>query len=133
LTSVLDASAAIELVMARPAQHRVAAILQESDWVLAPSLFIYEVANTLWKYHRLLKVQLKELEARLRQAVDIVDEFLGAEDLLPEALRLSSEIGQPVYDAVYLVASRRRKAFIISMDRRITDAATRLGIETAAV
>lgn len=129
MTAVLDASAAVELVMARPAQKQVAMILQRCDWVLAPSLFIYEVANTMWKYHRLLKVQMKELEARLRQAMEIVDEYLCAGDLFEEALRLSAQIGQPVYDAVYLVASRRRQASLISLDRRIVGAAKRLGID----
>ncbi len=133
MTSVLDASAAIELVMARPAQHRVAKIVQESDWILTPSLFIYEVTNTMWKYHRLLKAPLEELEVRLQQAIEIVDEYLSAEDLFQEALRLSCEIGEPVYDAVYLTAGLKRKALIVSLDRRIISAAERLGIETAAL
>jgi predicted nucleic acid-binding protein len=130
---VLDASAAIELVMARPAQRRVAKIVQESDWIIAPSLFIYEVTNTMWKYHRLLKAPLKELEERLQQAIEIVDEYLNAEDLFLEALRLSCEIGQPVYDAAYLAAGLKRKARIVSLDQRISSAAEHLGIETAAL
>jgi predicted nucleic acid-binding protein len=133
VTVILDTSAAVELVMARPAQQKVAMIVQKSYWVLAPSLFIYEVANVMWKYHRLLELKSKELETRLHQAIEIIDEYLQAEDLCQEAFGLSCKIGQPVYDAVYLAAARRRKAAILSLDRRIIGAAERLGIENAVV
>jgi len=52
VTLVLDASAALELVMARPERLSVAALLQHYDWMIAPSLFVYEVANALWNYRR---------------------------------------------------------------------------------
>ena len=131
MTLVLDASAALELVMARPERLSVAALLQHYDWVIAPSLFVYEVANALWKYRRLLKIKPRDLQERLSQAVALVDELVPAGDLHLEALRLACEIDSPAYDAAYLTAARRRKAAILSLDRRITEAALRLGIQIA--
>jgi hypothetical protein len=40
----MDASAALELVIARLERLSIAALLQHFDWVVAPSLFAYEVA-----------------------------------------------------------------------------------------
>ena len=102
MTLVLDASAAVELVMARPGRSSIAAFLQNNEWVIAPSLYLYEVTNAMWKYHRLRKLELKYLQEKLRQAIALVDEIIPAGDLCPEALRLSCQIGQTAYDAAYL-------------------------------
>ena len=133
MTLVLDASAALELVMARPERLSIATLLQRHDWVIAPSLFAYEVANALWKYHRLVKIKQRDLQERLLQAIALVDELVPARDLYQDALRLACEIESPAYDAAYLAAARRRKAAILSMDRRITEAASRLGIRIAGI
>jgi predicted nucleic acid-binding protein len=131
VTLVLDAGAALALVIARPERLSVAAILQHPDWVLAPSLFVYEVANTLSKYHRLLGIKWKELQDRYRQTIALADELIPAGDLHVEALRLACQLGCPADDAFYLAAAHRRKAAILSLDRRIIHAAARLGIPVA--
>lgn len=129
MTLVLDASAAVELVMARPKRHAIAAVLQENDWVIAPSLYIYEVTNTMWKYHRLLKLELKDLQEKLQQAIVLIDEIIPAGDLYPETLRLSCQIDHTAYDAAYLAAAQKRKAAIVTLDQRLVSAAQRLGIQ----
>jgi predicted nucleic acid-binding protein len=129
VTLVLDASAAVELVMARPKRHAIAAVLQENDWVIAPSLYIYEVTNTMWKYHRLLKLELKDLQEKLQQAIVLIDEIIPAGDLYPETLRLSCQIDHTAYAAAYLAAAQKRKAAIVTLDQRLVSAAQRLGIQ----
>jgi len=131
VTLVLDASAALALVIARPERLSIAAILQHPDWVLAPSLFVYEVANSLSKYRRLLGVKWKDLQERYRQAIGLADELIPAGDLHLEALRLACQLGCPADDAFYLAAAKRRRAAILSLDRRILAAAERLGIAVA--
>jgi len=129
VTLVLDASAAVELVMARPKRQAIAAVLQENDWVIAPSLYIYEVTNTMWKYHRLLKLELKDLQEKLQQAIVLIDEIIPAGDLYPETLRLSCQIDHTAYAAAYLAAAQKRKAAIVTLDQRLVSAAQRLGIQ----
>ncbi len=128
MTLVLEASTALALVLARPERLSIAAILQHPDWVLAPSLFVYEVANSLSKYHRLLRVKWKDLQERYRQAIGLADELIPAGDLHLEALHLACQLGCPADDAFYLAAARRRKAAILTLDRRIVGAAEQLGI-----
>jgi len=47
----IDVSAAVEVVMGGKRQEEIVNILNDADWVIAPSLFIYEASNALWKYH----------------------------------------------------------------------------------
>jgi predicted nucleic acid-binding protein len=128
MTLVLHASAALALVMARPERLSIAAILQHPDWVLAPSLFVYEVASGLWRCQRLLGIRWKDLQERLNQAVALPDELVPASDLHPDALRLACQCGCPAEDAAYLAAAKWRRAAILSLDRRLVDAALRLNI-----
>jgi predicted nucleic acid-binding protein len=131
MTLVLDASAALALVVGRTERLSIAAILQHPEWVLAPSLFVYEVASILSKYHRLLRIKWKELQERYRQAISLADELIPASDLHLDALHLACQLGCPADDAFYLAAARRWKAVILSLDRRLLEAASRLGIPVA--
>ena len=127
----MDASAALELVMGRPGRHSIAAALRECEWVIAPSLFIYELSNALWKYHKLLGTRRRDMQERLRQALALVDELVPAIELGSDALRLAVESDSPAYDAAYLAAAMRRKGAILSLDRRINVLAARWGIQRA--
>ena len=42
---VLDASAAIEIVLQREAAKELATVVRESEWAIAPTLYISEIAN----------------------------------------------------------------------------------------
>ena len=128
MSLVLDASAALELVLARPRRASIADVLQESDWVFAPSLFVYEVTNALWKYHRLAgTIKSTELQVALEQAIALANEFIAASALCAEALRLACEVDCPAYDAAYLAAAKSRGAMIVTLDRRLIASAQRAG------
>ena len=43
----IDVSAAVEIVMGGKRQQEIVNILNDADWVIAPSLFIYEASNCL--------------------------------------------------------------------------------------
>ena len=49
---ILDASAAIEIALNKPKSKRLENYLKKADWIIAPDIFISEVANTFWKYHQ---------------------------------------------------------------------------------
>lgn len=133
MTLVLDASAGLGLVMGRPERSSIAEALRRSDWIISPSLYLYETANALWKYHGLLGLELGELRLKLEQATGLLDETIPAEELFPEALRLACETSSPVYDAAYLAAARKRNAAVISLDQRLLTAARKLGIQATGV
>ena len=117
---VLDASAAVRLLLGRPSPSREASrLIAEAGRVQVPRLFYSEVANALWKY-----VQggyLDEVTAleRLREARELVESPLADESLVDEALATAVRFGHPVYDAVYAVLARRTNSTVVTVDRRL--------------
>ena len=131
MSLVLDASAAVELVLARPRRSSVAEVLRESEWVFAPSLFVYEVTNALWKYHLIAGIKSTELQLALEQAIALANEFIAASALCAEALRIACKLDCPAYDAAYLAVAKHRGAMIVSLDHRLIASAKLLEIPIA--
>ena len=119
LACVLDASAAVRLILGDPAAAPLAQLLREAALVLAPELMLTEVANTLWKLQR--AQQLAELDPQqlLADARDLVDQVEPDRHLQAEALALACHLNHPVYDCLYLALARREAASLISADQRL--------------
>jgi predicted nucleic acid-binding protein len=109
LACVLDASAAVRLILADPAAADLAERVGGAALVLAPELMLNELANTLWKLQR---------ADRLNN--------LDPQELLAEALPLACHLNHPVYDCLYLALARREAASLISSDRRLNALAERV-------
>jgi transposase/predicted nucleic acid-binding protein len=93
LACVLDASAAVRLILADPAAAELAERVGGAALVLAPELMLSELANTLWKLQR----------------ADRLND-LDPQELLAEALALACHLNHPVYDCLYLALARREAA-----------------------
>jgi predicted nucleic acid-binding protein len=109
LACVLDASAAVRLILADPAAADLAERVGGAALVLAPELMLTELANTHWK---------------LRRADRLND--LDPQELLAEALALACHLNHPVYDCLYLALARREAASLISSDQRLNALAERV-------
>jgi hypothetical protein len=83
--AVLDASAAIEIVVERTQAARLAAILEEAGVVLAPGLFVSEVVNTIWKYYRFEQWNLAVCDRAIESALGMVDALVPSIELYGEA------------------------------------------------
>ncbi len=126
LACVLDASAAVRLILGDPAAAAVAEQIQEAALVMAPELMLSEVANTLWKLHRARKLADLDPQQLLADASDLVDRVEPDRHLQAEALALACHHNHPVYDCLYLALARREAATLISMDRRLQQLAERV-------
>ena len=129
----LDVSAAIELVLKRPKHIPIMHVLRQAEWVISPSLFIYETANVMWKYSQVGQYSPDHLFHKTRQALKLVDEYLPPESLFEEAIALAVQINHSAYDAMYLVAGRRRNAALITLDSRLAAAAVGIRIPLSPV
>jgi predicted nucleic acid-binding protein len=109
LACVLDATAAVRLILADPAAADLAERVVGAALVLAPELMLSELANTLWKLQR----------------ADRLDN-LDPQELLAEARALACHLNHPVYDCLYLALARREAASLISSDRRLNALAERV-------
>jgi len=123
---VLDASAALHVVLRTDRAVGFIAALEASDVVLAPSLFHSEVSNTLWKYVRTGLLDKQTAIVRLEEALDLVDSFEPDQTLVTEALSQAVLHDHPVYDLLYVVLAMRFGSRIISADSKLLKLAERI-------
>jgi predicted nucleic acid-binding protein len=128
---VLDASAALHIVLRTENAVRLAEVVANAALVLAPTLFAAESANGLWKY-----VLAGELEAAAalehrQEAVGLIDSFVPDSELCAESLSESIRVGHPVYDLLYAVLARRNGCAVLTMDGRLRELLDRLEIPAA--
>lgn len=119
---VLDASAAIELVLKRPASLTIQEALDEADFILVPDLYIAEVSNAVWKIASAAGNEIRPSDI-LDDAVALPDEFVSSRDLYREAYAFSIQKRHPVYDSLYAITARRNGATLLTMDRRLASIA----------
>ncbi len=128
MITVLDANAAIRLSLGQAGHEPVAEILKKADWVVAPSLYLYEIANVMWKYYQGGTLSQEALKQKTLSCAGLIDELLSAADLYAECFDLACRLGHPAYDMAYLATCRKKEAGLISFDRKMLDMAQKLNI-----
>jgi predicted nucleic acid-binding protein len=117
---VVDASALGAIAFGEPEGHTVAAHLI-GETLLAPTLIDYELASIAAK-----KVRVHpESSAEIQAALDTASRLRIERVLVPavDLLRVARETKLTVYDAAYLWLARTRDAELVTLDRRLADAA----------
>jgi predicted nucleic acid-binding protein len=128
---VLDASAAVEIVLQRDGAEQLGDVLRQADWVIAPTLFISEVTNVFWKYQNILDYPYASCEKSIEQAIALPDDYLNEIDLYREAFNMACKLNRPVYDMLYLILARRNSAVLLTMDKKLKGAALKSGVEVS--
>ena len=120
---VLDASAALRILLS-PRDHRPwIAQLQAAGVVAAPLLFASETANALWKYHRAGKLDAETASSAHTQTVALISHWQNDLELATVALELAGKLGHPVYDCLYLACVQRLDAELLTADERLAQLA----------
>ncbi len=125
---VIDTSAAAEIVMQREHAREYAGHIEDADWVIAPTLYISEINNVFWKYHRFEDMPILDCESYIRNAVEIPDEYISEKELYMEAFALGCNARMPVYDMFFLVLARRHNAWLLTLDRKLKETAAKHSI-----
>ena len=131
MRTVLDASAALEVVVERPQAARLRVVLEEADLVLAPDLFVSEVVNVMWKYHQFEQWGLTVCDRTLEAALSLVDTLVPSRELYGEAFLLARTTRRPAYDMFYVALARREDATLLTADVQLRKEAERQGIRVA--
>jgi len=129
MITVLDASAAIEIVLQREKAVKLSEYIIASDWVTAPTLFISEVVNTVWKYQKFADLPFNVCEKALEQALALPDDFTNEQDLFREVFKLSCTLDHPSYDIFYLVTARRNNATLLTLNRKLVQLAVKCSVD----
>lgn len=125
---VLDASAALRVVLASPGIEEAFGVLERASLVLAPSLFASETANALWKLESKGLLPAEVLAERWEMAMALPSRLCPDHELAVEALSEASRHGHPVYDLLYAVLARREGCRVLTFDRRLIALLRKLGI-----
>lgn len=126
MRTVLDASAAVNVVMLTEHALPLVERLEASHIVVAPTLFHADVANVLWKYCRGGYIDKDTALQRFDQARALVDTFEPDQGLMIEAMTLAVRHDHPVYDLVYVVAALRFGAKLLTRDEKLARLAQRI-------
>lgn len=133
MSVVLDASAGVQLILNGPAAPSVRAAIERETVVLAPDLYVAEVASTVWKYVRAGQLDAASATGRLADAGEIISWLVPSETMAAEALNEAVRLGHLVYDLLYLVTARRNAATLVTCDRRLAALCRAEGVPIADV
>lgn len=130
--AVVDASVVVRWYVVDDPLHAEALKVRPLYDALAPALLQAEVANALWKYIRIGRMQIEDAcegVAVLADLLTLTDDRL----LIGAAQRLSAELNHPVYDCLYLALARRDAAVLVTADRRLADRGRDLGLSVHGI
>ncbi|HKT55054.1 MAG TPA: type II toxin-antitoxin system VapC family toxin [Caulobacteraceae bacterium] len=116
MSVIIDASVALKWVLDEPGAE--AALALQNEELIAPALWLVEVANALWR--RTSRGELTEAEAleRLAALADAPVTSTAIELDLLAAAKLANDLRHPVYDCLYLAAAIRENTYVMTADRR---------------
>jgi predicted nucleic acid-binding protein len=123
---VIDASVALKWVFAEPGSDAALALRQQE--LIAPSLWLAEAANALWRHMRLGEISAEEALARMAALANAPVASIAFEPLLERALELATKLLHPVYDCLYLAFALHYDTFVVTDDRRFVAAANAGGL-----
>lgn len=133
MIAVVDASAAVRLLLAPLENPALRGVLLDADLVLAPELYAAETANALWKYGRAGVLTPADAARMLDACLELPDEYAGLVESAVASFDLACRHRSTVYDMLYLSLAQKRGATLITADRRLAHLARALGVPVPAV
>jgi predicted nucleic acid-binding protein len=112
----IDVCGAMEILLRKEKADKFGEILQEAELIIAPDLYISELTNTLWKYHRTNILTKDECVQYIQDGINYVDKFITSKELWQEALSEGIHNNHSVYDMFYMVVARRNGGILITND-----------------
>lgn len=118
---VLDTSAAVEIARGTELGRALSALLleREEERVASCDLLQVEVRSAMWKYVRTKIMDEKSAQDCIRDALDLVDDFIPIEELGDEAFAEAIFHNHSVYDMLYLCLARRNSATLFTLDKKL--------------
>jgi predicted nucleic acid-binding protein len=117
---VVDASVAVKWVLTESGSN--AAVALRAEEMIAPSFWLVEAANALWRSARAGEITAGEADAFLQGLLNAPVASIPVEPHITAALRLAIELGHPIYDCLYLAVALHHDTHVVTADRRFAAA-----------
>jgi predicted nucleic acid-binding protein len=131
MTIVLDVSAAMQIVLQKERKDYFESLVKKASWVIAPELYISEITNVLWKYHKNKILTHDECLQYLEDGLALIDDFFTEKDMWKEVLGESIKNDHSAYDMFYAILARRNDSILVSHDKELIKIAKEMKIENA--
>ena len=130
----LDASAAIEAILPRPARPVVRRFLLDSistgERLVAPPLLLAETTSVLRRYVHLGEIEHREAVTALQDLLALPIAIIRGPNIYLRALELAHRLGHArAYDVQYLAVADLEGCPIITLDGDLYRSALTLGID----
>lgn len=119
MIAIIDASAAVEVILQRDSSATLMTLLAEAEWVIAPTVYVAEMSNVFWKYQNFTDLSQEDCEKHLDAAVALPDDLINDKELYREAFKLGCTLDHSIYDMLYLVLARRHNGTLLTMDKKL--------------
>ena len=116
MTRTIDVCGAMEILLRKEKADKFSKVLCESTFVVAPDLYVSELANTLWKYHAAKILSKDECIQYIQDGLRYVDKFIDSMEIWQEAFIEGINNKHSIYDMLYMVTARRNSALLITND-----------------
>lgn len=116
---IVDASVAVKWFADEAGVDEALSIL--ADDLVAPSLILGEVANTLWKKCRRGEISPDQALVAVANLPDLLVELYSATSLIARAVQIAFDHDHPVYDCFYLALAERLQIEIVTADVRMVN------------
>ncbi len=120
---IVDASVALKWVL--PEDGSDAARNLWGQELAAPSIWLVEAGNALWRRAQTGTLSTSDAQSRLTQLLNAPVTAVPSEAYLNDALGLAVQLRHPVYDCLYLAAAIREGTHVVTADNRFLAAVAR--------
>jgi predicted nucleic acid-binding protein len=115
---VVDACVAIKWLVSEEHSDAALRLIRQNHDMIAPSLFLSEIANVLWKKRQQGQIEGEKARKALRGLFGAGVEIYTMDSLVCDALDISLAHGCSVYDGVYLALAAREQCPLVTADRK---------------
>ena len=113
---IIDASVAVKWFIREADSAKANRLILESHELHAPDLILIEFANALRKCVRAGAAPLTFAEKSLITMPRLFQRLMPTGVLMTDALRAACALGHPIYDCIYLAASRSSGLPVLTAD-----------------
>ena len=129
MIEVIDVSAAIEIMFLKEKSTKFISEFLKGNWIIAPDLYVSELSNVIWKYHKAKVISHDECIQYVEDGLNMIDDFFDAKEYWKEALAEGIKYNHSIYDMYYAILARRNDARLITNDKELAEIAKKMKIE----
>ncbi|MEI9965094.1 MAG: type II toxin-antitoxin system VapC family toxin [Caulobacteraceae bacterium] len=124
----MDASVAVKCLVAEDDSDAALAVSLSGAIIVAPELIYVELASVLAKKTWRGEITAGDGATLMSRAAHLFDETVDDRALAARAFDLAAEHRMSAYDSLYLALAERRRARVITADRKLVERARAAGL-----